>query len=184
MLGEFFKEHHEDMAESLLKLCRNNPSSRNNMNKAFVNCHYIFGSETWSENTSSENIHDKKKRMGIKLPKSVFVSSNPSSYFFGYFLLLSPSCWNHKGIKMQGHEWRQGVEEKWKKGCKKIMSSWRNLFHRFINLHPTGNGLPLNCLIMTIGPMEPIVGLTKVLVWSKWPSSEGLDSSWLEISLD
>ena len=167
MLGEFFKEHHEDMVESQLELYRNNPSLRNSINKAFVNCHYIFGSETWSENTSTENIHDKKKRRGIRLPKSIFVSSNPSLYFLSYVLLLSPSCWNHKGRKMQGHEWRQDIEEEGKKWCKKIRSSWRNLFHRFINLHPTGNGLPLNCLIMTIGPMEPIVGLTKASVWSK-----------------
>ena len=168
MLGDFcFKEHHEDMVESQLELCRNNPSNRNSINKAFVNCHYIFGNKTWSENTSTENIHDKKKRRGIKLPKSVSVSSNPSSYVLGYVLLLSPSCYNHKGRKMQSHEWRQGIEEKWKKWCKKVRSSWRNLFHRLINLRLTGNGLPLNCLIMTIGPMEPIVELTKSSVWSK-----------------
>ena len=168
MLGDFcLKEHHKDMVESQLELYRNNPSGHNSINKAFVNCHYIFDNKTWSENTSTENIHDKKKRRGTKLPKSESVSSNPSSYFLGYVLLLSPSCCNHKGRKMQGHEWRQGIEEKWKKGCKKIRSSWGNLFHRFINLHPTGNGLPLNCLIMTTGPMESIVGLTKASVWSK-----------------
>ena len=155
------------MAESWLELFKSSLSSRNRINKAFVNCHYIFGSKTWSENTSAANINYKKKRRSIKLPKSVSVSSNPSSYFLGYVLLLSLSCWNHKGRKMQGHVWRQGIEEKWKKGCKKIRSSWRKLFHRFINLHPTGNGLPLNCLIMTIGPMEPIVGLTKASIWSK-----------------
>ena len=155
------------MAESQLELYKNNPSSRNSINKAFVNCYYIFGSKTWSENTSAANIHYKKKRRGIKLPKSVSISSNPSSYFLGYVLLLSPSCWNHKGRKMQGHEWRQGIEEKGKKGCKKIRSSWRNLFHRLTNLRPTGNGLPLNCFIMTVEPMEPIVWLTKVTVWSK-----------------
>ena len=155
------------MVESQLEHCKNNPSSRNSINEAFVNFHYIFGSKTWSENTSTENIHDKKKKRGIKLPKSVSVSSNLSSYFLGYVLLLSPSCWNHKGRKMQGHERRQGIEEKWKEGCKKIRSSWRNLFHRIINLHPTGNGLPLTCLIMTTGPMAPIVGLTKASIWSK-----------------
>ena len=155
------------MAKSQLELFRNNLSSSNRISKAFVNCHYIFSNKTWSENTSAVNIHDEKVERGIKLPKSISVSSNPSSYFLSYVLLLSPSCWNHKGRKMQGHEWRQGIEEKGKKGCKKIMSSWRNLFHRFINLHPTGNGLPLNCFIMTVGPMEPIVGLTKVSIWSK-----------------
>ena len=155
------------MAESQLELCRNNPSSRNSINKAFVNCHYIFGSKTWSENTSATNIHDEKVERAIKLLKSVSVSLNPSSHFLDYVLVLSPNCWNHKGREMQGHEWRQGIEEKGKKGFKKIRSSWRNLFHRFINLHPTNNGLPLNCFIMIVGPMEPIVGLTKVLVWSK-----------------
>ena len=160
-------EHHEDMVESRLEIFKSNLSNRNRISKAFVNFHYVFNGKTWSENALAVNIHDKKQGRGIKLPKSVSVSSNPSSYFLGYVLLLSPSCWNHKGRKMQGHEWRLGIEEKWKKGCKKIWSSWRNLFHRFINLHPTGNGLPLNCFIMTIGTMEPIVGLTKVSVWSK-----------------
>ena len=155
------------MAESWLELFKSSLSSHNRISKAFVNCHYVFNSKTWNENALPTNIHDKKEGRGMKLPKSVSVSLNLSSYFLGYVLLLSPSCWNHKGRKMQGHEWRQGIEEKGKKGCKKIRSSWRNLFHRFINLHPTGNGLPLNCFIMTIGPMEPIVRLTKVLVWSK-----------------
>ena len=116
--------------------------------------------KTWSENALVVNIHDKKEERGMKLPKFVFISSNPSSYFSKCVLLLAPSCWNHKGKKMQGHEWRQGIKEKRKKWCKKIRSSWRNLFHRFINPHPTGNSLPLNCFVMTVGPMEPIVGLT------------------------
>ena len=141
--------------------------NRNRISKAFVNCHYVFNGKTWSENASVVNIHDKKKGRGIELPKSISVSSNPSSCFLGYVLILSPSCWNHNGREMQGHEWRQGIEEKGKKGCKKIRSSWRNLFYRFINLHPTGNGLPLNCFIMIVGPMEPIVWLTKVIVWSR-----------------
>ena len=148
------------MAKSQLELFRNNLSSSSSISKAFVNCHYIFSNKTWSENTSAVNIHDEKVERGIKLPKSVSVSSNPSSYFLSYVLLLSPSYWNHKGKKMQGHEWRQGIKEKRKKWCKKIRSSWRNLFHRFINPHPTGNSLPLNCFVMKVGPMEPIVGLT------------------------
>ena len=149
------------MAKSWLELFKSNLSSRNRINKAFVNCHYVFNGKTWSENALAVNIHDKKKGRGIKLSKSVSVSSNPSLYFLGYVLVLSPSCWNHKGREKQGHEWRQGIKEKGKKGCKKIRSSWRNLFHRFINLHPTDNDLPLNCFIMTVRPMEPIVGLTK-----------------------
>ena len=155
------------MAESQLELFKGSLSSSNRISKAFVNCHYVFNGKTWSENASTVKILDKKEGRGIKLPKYVSVSSKPSSYFLDYVLLLPPSCWNHKGRKMQGHEWRQGIEEKGKKGWKKIRSSWRNLFHRFINLHPTGNGLPLNCFIMIVGPMEPIVGLTKVSVWFK-----------------
>ena len=154
------------MVESWLELFKSSLSSRNRINKAFVNCHYV-NSKTWSENALAVNIHDKKEGRGIKLPKPVFESSNPSSYLLGFVLLLPSSYWNHKGREMQGHEWRQGIEEKGKKGCKKIRCSWRNLFHRFINLCPTDNGLPLNCFIVTVGPMEPIVRLTKITVWSK-----------------
>lgn len=155
------------MAESQLELFKNNLSSHNSISKAFVNSHYVFSGKTWSENALAVNIHDEKEERGMKLPKSVSVSSNPSSYFVRYVLSLSPSCWNHKAKNTQGHEWRQGIKEKRKKGCKQIRSSSRNLFHRFINPHPTGNSLPLNCFIMTIGPMEPIVGLTKVSNESK-----------------
>ena len=102
----YSREDHEDMAELQLELFRNNLSNCNSIRKAFENCHYIFSGKTWSENTSTVNIHDEKKERGRKLPKFVSVSSNPSSYFSDCVLLLSPSCWNHKGKKMQGHKWR------------------------------------------------------------------------------